>query len=219
MNHIKLEMLDYRNILITNYKKFSLSENEVMVLLLIDSLNKEKQTLITGDLLALKMSLKSNEIDEIIVSLMQKNYLSYSQEKDILVTSMKNTYEKIINFVEEEITNSSLIEKSKIEEDAMSRVLKMLEEEMKRSLTPLEIEYVATWFKDGVNENMITSALNECLLKSSKVSIKQIDRIIIKNLSHNDRVKEGATTVNTINKKDIQKTLDIASYDWVNDDE
>ena len=44
MNHIKLEMLDYRNILIKNYKKFSLSENEVMVLLLIDSLNKEKQT-------------------------------------------------------------------------------------------------------------------------------------------------------------------------------
>lgn len=87
---------------------------------------------------------------------------------------------------------------------------------MKRSLSGLEMEKVINWFNEGVNVNVIENSINECIMKSNKVSINAIDKLIIKNLTHVDREEEGYSTVSEKTKKDIKKAMDIASYDWVN---
>ena len=63
MNFLKINDIDYRNILINNYKELNLTENELIVLLMIDSINKNEKTLISGDQLAFKMNLNSQQID------------------------------------------------------------------------------------------------------------------------------------------------------------
>lgn len=219
MHAIKKSDLNCRQILIQNYKELGLNETELVVLLLIDSLSQERSSLITGEQLEIKMNLKASEIDAVLVTLMNKSFLSYDQEGGITVTSMKRTYDRLIDFMEKKIADRKNEEVSKQNEDAMSRVLKTLEEEMKHPLTPLDIDLVSTWFKDDVGEEVINAAINECIMKGGKVSVKQVDRMIIKNLTHHDRVKEGFTTVDEKTKRDIKKAIDIASYDWVNRDE
>ena len=98
MKSLKINDVDYRNILIQSYKELNLNENELVVLLMIDSLSKEKMSLFSGEMLSVKMNLKEQEIDEAIVSLMNKSFLSYVQKGDILVTSLENTYQKNIRF-------------------------------------------------------------------------------------------------------------------------
>ncbi len=216
MNFLKINDIDYRNILINNYKELNLTENELIVLLMIDSINKNEKTLISGDQLAFKMNLNSQQIDEIIVSLMNKSFLSYQQDGDILITSIENTYQRIISFVEKKYLEDSNDETIKNQEENLTRILKILEEEMKRSLSGLEMEKVINWFNEGVNVNVIENSINECIMKSNKVSINAIDKLIIKNLTHVDREEEGYSTVSEKTKKDIKKAMDIASYDWVN---
>lgn len=216
MELLKINELDYRSILIENYKQLKLNENEVVVLLLVDSISKEKMTLITGDQLQVKMNLESDEIDKILVSLINKKFLSYEQKDGILVTSVENTYKKVIELVKSRVLDDVRDLDAKEQEEGLTKVLKILEEELKRSPSPLEVEIVVSWFKDGINENVIINAINECIMKKSRLSIKQIDRTITKNLSHTDRVEEGFSTVDEKTKKDIKKAIDIASYDWVN---
>lgn len=216
MNLVKISQIDYRYVLVEEYKEFGLTENELVTLLLIDNINKEKHSLITGDMLMRKMHLSSSEIDECIISLMSKGFLSYEQEGEILITSLEKTYQKVISYITKKITEEDELRKDKKTEDAMSRVLTLLQDEMKRSLTPLELDIVSQWFKDNIDEEVIINSINEVILKTSKVSIKQVDRLIIKNLSHTDRVEEGFSTVDEKTKKDIKKAMDIASYDWVN---
>ena len=216
MNFLKINDIDYRNILINNYKELNLTENELIVLLMIDSINKNEKTLISGDQLAFKMNLNSQQIDEIIVSLMNKSFLRYHQDGDILITSIENTYQRIISFVEKKYLEDSNDETIKNQEENLTRILKILEEEMKRSLSGLEMEKVINWFNEGVNVNVIENSINECIMKSNKVSINAIDKLIIKNLTHVDREEEGYSTVSEKTKKDIKKAMDIASYDWVN---
>ena len=217
MNALTIESLDYRYILITNYKYFKLTENELVILLIIDSL--KKKTLITGDQLEVKMSISAKEIDEGIVSLMNKGFLSYETVDGILITSIEPTFKKILSYMSSKIIIEDNEEELKKQEDSLSKVMKTLEEEMKRSLTPLEIDLISNWFKEDVHENVINNAIDECLLKGKKLTVKAIDRTITKNLQHTDRVEEGFTTVDEKTKRDIKKSMDIVSYDWVNSDE
>lgn len=219
MELFKLNELDYRTILVQNYKELKLTENELVVLLLIDSLSKEKKSLISGDLLTIKMNLNSKEIDEIIVSLMNKDFLSYEQCDGILITSMNKCYQKMIELIKNRVFNDKDEETLKQQEEGVQKVLKIIEEEMKRSPTPLELETIVNWFKDGINENLIIHTINECIMKGGRLTIKQIDNTLSKNIAHVDRVEEGFSTVDEKTKKDIRKAMDIASYDWVNNND
>ena len=46
MSSVQMEALDFRYLLLEYYKKLRLSENEVMVILMIDHLLEQKNTLI-----------------------------------------------------------------------------------------------------------------------------------------------------------------------------
>ena len=107
----------------------------------------------------------------------------------------------------------------KEKEDELTEVMKVLQEEMKRPLTPLEIDLVSNWFKDDVNINIINASIDECLRKKSKLSIKQVDRLIIKNLQQEDIENEGFSTVDEKTKIDLRKSMENAAYDWIHDDE
>ena len=63
MNELRIEHIDYRLILVDNYKSLGLSEYDLCVLLSIDNILKQEKVLITADLLALKMNLSIKDID------------------------------------------------------------------------------------------------------------------------------------------------------------
>ena len=68
MNKFKINQIDYRYLLVDTYKSLGLNENDLAVLLVVDNILKETPTLVTSEILALKMNLDVNEIHYIIVS-------------------------------------------------------------------------------------------------------------------------------------------------------
>ena len=57
------------------------------------------------------------------------------------------------------------------------------ESSLGRTLAPLEFEKIKEWVSQGVSEELILLCLDECKAKSSKVTLRAIDRLIIKKLS------------------------------------
>ena len=92
MNELRIEHIDYRLILVDNYKSLGLSEYDLCVLLSIDNILKQEKVLITADLLALKMNLSIKDIDALLVSLTSRGFLDYESEDGKVITSLKPTY-------------------------------------------------------------------------------------------------------------------------------
>lgn len=214
MKPIKIQQLDYRYLLVDNYKLLGLNEKELAILLLIDSVESENPTLITAEQLTLKMCIDESEIDALLTSLLERKFLSYENFNSIMYTSIKNTKEKILELFKRDILISS--ESSLINfEDEGSEVYKAFEEKLKRSLTPIEFDTIRSWFVDGIKKETIIEALNECSLKYKHITLKSVDKIIMKNMTSNDRKKEGYSIIDEKHKKDIDEAIEIASYDWI----
>lgn len=218
MEAIKIQQLDYKYILIENYKAFNLSENELVVLLLIDNVEKESPSLITAEQLVLKMNLEEKEIDNILVSLLDRKFISYETYNGILITSLNPLKERIVEYIKNSFLNTPTEELLEISESDGRTIFEEFESKLNRSLTPLEIDSIRMWFSEGVSKDVIISALNECAAKTKRITIKAVDKMIIKMMQSNDIRKEGYSAVNEKNKKDIEETIAIASYNWVKND-
>ena len=70
----------------------------------------------------------------------------------------------------------------------------------------------------GVKEEVIIDSLHECMTKNKKVTIRSIDKIIIKRLSSKDLKEEGYSAVNEKWKKELEDTIDIANTKWTDEE-
>ena len=81
--------LNFSYLLLDYYKELNIKENELAVILMIDHLLSQDNEFITKDVLQLKMSLSSKEIDNAITSLYQKKYIEFVVENNTAKTSIR----------------------------------------------------------------------------------------------------------------------------------
>ncbi len=220
MNKFKINQIDYRYILVDTYKSLGLNENDLAVLLVVDNILKETPTLVTGELLTLKMNLDIKELDSILVSLLNRGFLEYSNsgKGNNLVTSIKPTYKKLSdNFIRELITYNA-IEDNDNRKKSISNIYGTFEKELGRSLSPVELEKIREWISQGIEDNVIIDSLHECMTKTKRVTIRSIDKIIVKRLSSKDLKEEGYSAVNEKWKKELEDTIDIANTKWTDEE-
>ena len=219
MNELRIEQIDYRYFLVDNYKSFGLSEYDLCVLFSIDNILKKEKVLITADLLALKKNIAIKEIDSLLVSLTNRGFIEYARDNNSLVTSIEPLYNKIIVEFQSELLRLAQGNKNKEANEEFNNVFALMQKEMGRTLSPLEIEKVREWISQGIKEEVIISCVHECKHKSKRVTINQIDKSIMKYLSSRDIEKEGYSSVNEKWKKDIEDTIRIANTKWTSSDE
>lgn len=217
MDKFNINYLDYRSLLIDSYKSLGLNEYDLAILLLVDNILKEQETLVTADMLALKMNLDIKHIDVSLSSLLTRGFIEYITTDNSITTSIRPTYCRLKeNFVKDLIISSSL-EDDKNKKDELTNIFGTFEKELGRSLTPVEIEKIREWVSQDVQDSLIIDALHECQNKSKRVTLKGIDKIIIKRLAMNDIEKEGYSSISESNKNDLEKAIDIASTRWTDD--
>ncbi len=218
MENSVLDAIDFRYLLLENYKKFGINEKQLAVIFVIDHLLRQKNTLVTTDLLALKMSLPVSEIDQILVELLNKNILEFdntgSQMKTTIEPLKKRLYREfqIALIKDHEALNSSEIA------GQIQNIYQVFEKEFGRTLSPLEFSRIREWVSYGYTDEVIINALHEAF-KNNKKSIRSIDKILLKWATREDVSKEGYSALNEQWNKDIEKTIAIAQTKWVDEDD
>ncbi len=210
-----MEALDFRYLLLEYYKKLRLSENELAVILMIDHLLEQKNTLVTPDLLSLKMNITSKELDKILVSLIERNLLVYDVGKKVKV-SLKPLKTKLYETFQVALAHEQEISSSEAKAASLKNIYEVFEKQLKRTLSPLEFSLIGEWVNEGFSDETIISALNEALSKGKK-TLKSVDRILVQWKARDDMEKEGATNVKETWDNDIEKTLEIAKAKWIDD--
>jgi DnaD/phage-associated family protein len=121
-------------------------------------------------------------------------------------------YEKIgMNFV-----NGSVEEEKKEDSDD---VFQILEKELGKQLSPIEIEIVKAWKESNYTDEIIKEAIKEAVM-NGVANLRYIDKVLY------EWAKKGIKDKEAVNKnrkefmeKEKTKKVDFFDYDWIDDDE
>jgi len=134
-------------ILLKEYRKLSLNMQEVTVLIALFSIYKKRKTFSTLAI-SRRVEYHSNEIGEIVESLLDKGFVTISLElkdhKEREIFDLTPTFSKIEDLYEAEDAEK---QKTIIENDVSNVILKF-EQGLGRPLKSYELENIRKWFED-----------------------------------------------------------------------
>ena len=213
----KLSSIDFNSLLLNNYKRLKISEKELVVLLLINNLLNNGNELITADLLSLKMNLSSDEIDEIMCSLVEKNYLTFAsvdKDENKLQTSLENLNRILYRELTKTILGNEFI-KSAEDNKKVDQLYEMFSLALKRNLAPLELAKIDDWLKEGYSCEEVSYALKKAQ-QDKKLTLRNIEINLRKSKISRDVDEEGYSFSTTnMSKQDIEEAIKIINTPWV----
>lgn len=208
------EALDFQYLLLDNYKKLKFNEKELAVLLMINHLISSGNPFVTADLLSIKMPLDTKTIDSILANLLTRGFIAYETNGKNTVTTL-NPLKKILfkqfqlnSFKEEDEENNKRLN------EQLPNIYARFEENLGRSLSPIEISRIREWAEFGYSDTLIINALKEALSRKRK-SFNEIDRILLSWAARDDIETEGHSSINQDWNKNLEETIRIAKTPWL----
>lgn len=208
INLIKDKPLIVPRILINNYKLLNITDEELIVIMVIMSYGNK--VIYNPEEFAKEINGNKRSIMKIIDNLCDKNILSLviekSNHKSYEYISLDSLYEKLFNLV---IDN-------KEEKEIDNSIFSVFENELGRTLSPMEYEKIKEWITSGNSSELITCALKEAVMNG------------VNNFNYIDRILDSWKKKGYKNKFDIVKDkekyqsnkkekIDIFDTDWLNE--
>lgn len=157
------------------YRKLSLSLKEVAVLIVLFSIYQKRKTF-SVLALARRVDLSSNEIGEIVESLLNKGLLTLSlEQKD---GREREIFDLTPTFIQiEELIIAENKEKQKMQiQTEISQIIQTFEQHLGRPLKSFELDNIRQWFHDqNYSYDQIIQAINQ---SEQRVSIKHVEKIL-----------------------------------------
>lgn len=182
--------VNVNKLLLENYHNFGLNEQEVVVLLKLFEMLKNNQVTISVAALAKRTSMNLNECSNILNGLFNRGLVTL----DLETTKQGKTKESFnlnecMKYIENYFINEMKSSEVKDNETEIKQIINLLEETLKRPLTPLELQYCVEWQTRGEELSSIQKAL-ALATSASKLNIKYIDSCLaaIKNKGNEETV-------------------------------
>ncbi|MBR0439614.1 MAG: DnaD domain protein [Bacilli bacterium] len=208
------EAIDFRFLLLENYKKLKIREDELAVIFMIDHLIGQGNPFITADLLSLKMTLDVKTIDKCLAGLLTRGFIEYVTQGKKTVTSLNPLKEKLYR----EFQMSSSFEENSSKSDKVKEMINNIYSEfeklLSRPLSQVEFSRIREWVSYGYSDETIINALKEAISKGKK-SLRSVDKILVSWSEREDIEKEGHTSLNQNWDKNLEETIKIAKTPWL----
>lgn len=167
------------SILMTNYVKLGLTEEQLMLLLHIRRFAQEGIYFPTPVQLQSRMTINNERCTYQLKEMLKRGFLSIQEKQDedgrlSEAFSLKPLMEKVAtHLIDQSIDNDK--DQKKSEEGQLFR---RFESEFSRPLSPMEMEMISMWLDDDQHEPMIIEAALREAVVSSKLNFRYIDRIL-----------------------------------------
>ena len=195
-------------ILFNNYKRLNINEEELIVIMLIISLGNKIEY--NPDIFVREINLDRHKVMKIINDLKEKKLLDLEMVRNGRKTeeyiTLSLLYEKLLNIIIDNKDSSRKIDNS---------IFSVFEEELGRTLSPMEYERIKEWVITYKNEELIKAALNEAVM--NRVSnLKYIDSILNEWNKKGYKTKEDVVKASEDYRKS-KKSISTFDMDWLND--
>ena len=207
INLIKERPLFIPRILLSNYQGMGITDEELIVIVVI--MNYGDKVVYDPELFAKEINGNKRNIMKLIDNLCDKNILSLVIEKN-----NKKTYEYIsLGLLYEKLGN--IVVGKENEKEIDNSIFSVFENELGRTLSPMEYEKIKEWVTSGNSNEMISLALKEAVMNG------------VNNLNYIDSILNNWSKKGYKNKSDVLKEKEnfrtkknekqIFDTDWLNE--
>ena len=211
------EAIDFRYLLIENYRKLKLNENEVATIFVIDHLISQGNPFVTADLLSLKMTLDVKEIDKVLAKLITKGMFEYKTVGKNTVATLEPLKQKLYREFQLFLSKEEEEKSSTRIKEELENVYTNYEKLLGRTLSPVEVSKIHEWISYGYSDKTIIDALKEALSKGKK-TLRSVDKILLSWSQRDDLQSEGHTPLSEEWDKNLEETIRIAKIPWIDKD-
>jgi DNA replication protein len=181
-NLIKNNIIQFDKLIIEKYNLLGLDEVDAIILIrLNDLLNKSRRQLLVEEI-APTMKISIEVLSERIVDLVKRGFitleLSSIDSKEVF--SLDESYRRLAYLLNNEASRKSDSELNK----KMIETVKLLEHELKKILSPIELEMVSRWY---IEDDYSDEEINEAILKALKTKTRGVS-FIDRSLSNSRKI-------------------------------
>ncbi|WLD91790.1 DnaD domain-containing protein [Alkalihalobacillus sp. AL-G] len=226
LNWIQAGTIAIPNVLLMNYHRLGVKEDEMMVLLHMHSFIESGNYFPTPEQISSRMTISSHQCMQLLRTCIQKGLLKIEEHQDPDQQMFSETYtleplwDKLIRIIEEQQVGAA--KDKQIEEE--TQIYSIVEKEFGRPLSPIECETLAIWIdQDHHKVELIIAALKEAVL-SGKLNFRYIDRILFEWKKNGIQTVEDAKQYgekfrrHRYQRKDTKSesnTSDFPYYNWL----
>ena len=206
LNLLKSKDVYFPKLLLLNYKKLKLNEAELIIIIFLIN-SSEYNPKIISDAMDIKLPL----LLEMIALLEEKGILKIKLEKvnniQVEVANLDGLYEKLALILMGEKTS-----------EKESTIYDTFEQELGRTLSPIEYELVGEWLNNN-SEEILKLALKEATYNGVS-NFRYIDRIIHEWNKKGIKTREDVLKNNEeFKRKKVAPKQELFDYDWLNESE
>lgn len=206
LNLLKSKDVYLPKLLLLNYKKLKLNEAELIIVIFLINSNEYNPKIISD-----AMDIKLPLLLEMIALLEEKGILKIKLEKinniQVEVANLDGLYEKLALILMGEKTS-----------EKESTIYDTFEQELGRTLSPIEYELVGEWLNNN-SEEILKLALKEATYNGVS-NFRYIDRIIHEWNKKGIKTREDVLKNNEeFKRKKVAPKQELFDYDWLNESE
>lgn len=218
MNEVVLNILKEKPIIIPqflfkNYKKLNINELELVILICL--INKGEKTVYDPSLFTEELGMDKYEAMQIINDLVEKNFINikvennlYGKKEEYIYLDL--LYNKLFSLIIENQKETIIV--------LDSNIFNLFEQELGRTLSPMEVEIIKEWINDGISEELIKEALKEAISNDVR-NLKYVDRILFNWRSKGLKTKKDIMKERQNYRKAKKTSAPIYDYNWLEDEE
>lgn len=218
MKEFDINAFDFEYLLLEYAKELKISEEEVIILLMINHILKgEPRSLVTPDLLAMKLSYPLEKIDVVLTRLNNRSLVNQVKVNKSMYTSLKPLQLALRDRV---LGNLLAAEKIGSDEDAtnaLENIHSIFEREMGRPLSPIEMNQIHLWVQKYEKSEVLDAVYETKEIRKTKITIKSVEKTLFDRAVKKDRKSEGRTSLSENNDMSLKEAAEAAKLDWLND--
>jgi len=180
-NLIKNDIIQVDKLIIDKYHRLGLDEVDAIILIRLNDLLKKGKRMLSVEEIAPSMKINEEELGRRIVDLVTKGFitleLSSIDAKEIF--SLDETYRRLSYLIDADNKNYNDTQVN----ERIKATVSLLEKELKKLLSPLELEMVSRWYQEGYQDEEIQEAILKAL-KNKNRSVAYIDRSLSSEKKH-----------------------------------
>lgn len=191
--------------LLTNYKKINIKNEELILLIYILNSN----LIFNPKQISIELSISLSDVMSLTEELVSKGIIKLEVKKTGNIRNeyinLDGLYNKLIFSMEEEKPKTT-------------DIYSIFEQEFGRTISPIEYEIIGAWIENGTSEETIILALKEATYNGVS-NLRYIDKII------SEWTKKGIKTAKDVEESRInfkarkeKPKNEILNYDWLNDE-
>ena len=213
INLLKESPLIIPKILFKYYKKLNITEEELLILIIL--INKGEKTVYNPNLFTEELDMEKYQAMQLLNDLDEKKIIEIKLEtnkqgKKEEYISIEQLYKKLYANI---LGDTEVEEEPSINEDIYLK----FETELGRTISPYEIELINKWISNGTSEEIIEEALKEAVYSNVR-NFKYIDRIIDNWQAKGIKTKKDIIKDKKNYRTKQTRTEPIYDYNWLEED-